>query len=62
MRAWVRESLELGDFVDKLGAFCHRDLQQAERAEGERERGVDCLTGCYFVVEARIAGARMLSY
>lgn len=36
MRAWVRESLELGDFVDKLGAFCHRDLQQGERAEGER--------------------------
>ncbi len=60
------ETLELGDFVDKLSGFCHRDLLQAERARGEREiegeRGLVCLTGRYFVVEARLAGARMLSY
>lgn len=63
-------ALELGDFVDKLGAFCHRDLRQGERGEeGERrgqqregERGLDCLTGRYFVVLARLAGARSLSY
>ena len=52
--------------------WCHRDLQRAERGEswggewhrggeGERERGgLDCLTGRYFVVEARLGGARML--
>lgn len=69
-------ALELGDFVDKLGAFCHRDLRQGERGGGERrgrkkrrgedrrgrERGLDCLTGRYFVVLARLAGARSLPY
>lgn len=31
-----------------------------EERERERERGLDCLTGRYFVVEARLGGARML--